>query len=206
MYPVVRDFAQIDMQEFTMTSFVHVDISKRHAGAERLEAAATAAGQLRHQASGTRGLATLLLSAIAAAVMVAAYQVMDSVAEGHLLVIWIAMWAAAFASLALFAGSARNLAARMKAAADTWSRSIAEAKSDQRLWAAAQKDARVMSDLQAAMTRGGQDFDEVSHSGKAGEFNATKNASFSLPQVTAVAAALATAQVTALRPYQQLYI
>jgi hypothetical protein len=142
-----------------MTSFVHIDVSQRHAGAERLETAAEVARDFRSQAFGARGLATLLLSAVAAAVMVAAYQVMDSVAEGHLLVIWVALWAVAFATLALFAGSARDLAARMKASADAWSRAIAREKSDQRLWAAAQADPRVMNDLQAAMTRSQKIFD-----------------------------------------------
>lgn len=140
-----------------MTQFVHLDIATRHAGAERLEAAASAARHMQLQALGTRGLATALLSAIAAAVMVAAYQVMQSMADGHLMVMWIALWAVAFVSLGLFASSARNLAASMKASADRWSRSIAQARSDQRLWAAAKTDARVMSDLQAAITRGERD-------------------------------------------------
>lgn len=60
---------------------------------------------------------------------------MDSMAEGHRLVIWVAMWAVAFAVLALFAGTtARNLAARVKAGLDGWSRSLAEARADQRIW------------------------------------------------------------------------
>jgi len=85
--------------------------------------------------------------------MVVAYQVMDSVTEGHLLVMWIALWAVAFAVLALFAGTARNLAARVKAGLDDWSRSLAEARADQRLWQAAKNDPRVMADLQMALQR-----------------------------------------------------
>jgi hypothetical protein len=187
------------MKEFTMTSFIHIDIPTRHAGAERLEAAAQAAQHLRSQATGARGLATLLLSAVAAAVMVAAYQVMDSVAEGQLLVIWIALWAVAFATLALFASSARNLAARMKASADAWSRAVAEAKSDQRLWAAAKKDDRIMSDLHAAMSRSEQELDEpvaVRFAAKVAAKVATAPTS----------PALQNPQKTSLRAYQQLYI
>lgn len=180
-----------------MTSFVHIDIPTRHVGAERLEAAAHAAQQLKSQAFGTRGLATLLLSAVAAAVMVAAYQVMDSVAEGHLMVMWIAMWAVAFATLAAFASSARSLAARMKASADAWSRAIAEAKSDQRLWAAAKRDPRVMSDLQAAMTRDEQDFTAPI---------ATKTVAARIPAAMSASASAAEKQAPALRAYQQLYI
>ena len=136
-----------------MTSFVNIKHSNQHPGVARVESAIDAAKHLRQSFSGTRGLATLLLSAIAAAVMVVAYQVMDSVTEGHLLVMWIALWAAAFAALALFAGTARRLAAQFRTGLADWSRSLAEARADQRLWAAAKNDARVMADLQAAISR-----------------------------------------------------
>ena len=172
-----------------MTSFVHIDVATRHVGAERLEAAAQAAGHLRRVSTGTRGLATMLLSAVVAAILVAAYEIMDSVAEGQLLVIWIAMWAVAFASLGLFAGSARNLAARMKASADAWSRSMAEAKSDQRLWAIAKKDERVMRDLQAAIKRG----------------DASSDAARS-PLMAAATAFMPHAEQSSLRAYHRLYI
>ncbi|UUZ72402.1 hypothetical protein LP415_00940 [Polaromonas sp. P1(28)-8] len=136
-----------------MTSFVNIKYSNQHPGVARVESAIDAARQLRQGFSGTRGLATLLLSAMAAAVMVVAYQVMDSVTEGHLLVMWIALWAAAFAALALFAGTARRLATQLKTGLADWSHSLAQARADQRMWAAARNDARVMADLQAAMSR-----------------------------------------------------
>jgi hypothetical protein len=136
-----------------MTSFVHLEYSQQHPGVARVESAFDAAQHLRHGFSGTRGLATLLLSAITAAVMVVAYEVMDSVAEGHMLVIWMALWAVAFTVLALFAGTARQLAVSLKNGLDSWSRNVAEARADQRLWALARTDARVMADLQTARTR-----------------------------------------------------
>jgi len=136
-----------------MTSFINIKYSTQHPGVARVESAIDAAKHLRQGFSGTRGLATLLLSAMAAAVMVVAYQVMDSVTEGHLLVVWIALWAVAFAVLALFATTARRLAARLRTSLDAWSLSLAQARADQRLWAAAKNDARVMADLRAAMSR-----------------------------------------------------
>ena len=138
-----------------MTSFVHLEYSTQHPGVARVESAIGAAQQMRRGFSGARGLATLLLSAVAAAVLVVAYQVMDSVAEGHLLVMWIAMWAVAFAVLGAFAGTSRQLALRLKAGLDAWSRSMAVARADDRLWSLAQTDSRVMADLQVAMTRNG---------------------------------------------------
>ncbi len=136
-----------------MTSFINVKHPAEHPGVVRVEAALAAAGQLKKQVSGTRGLATLLLSAMVAAATVVAYQVMDSVAEGHLLVIWIALWAVAFAALALFAGAARRLAARTLSGLNDWSQAIAQARADVRLWEAAKADPRVMADLQVAMAR-----------------------------------------------------
>ena len=138
-----------------MTSFVHLEYSKQHPGVTRVESAIESAQQMRRGISSTRTLATLLTSAVAAAVLVVAYQIMGSVAEGHLLVMWIAMWAVAFAVLAAFAGTARQLTLRTKAALDAWSRSIAIARADERLWALARNDSRVMADLQTAMTRDG---------------------------------------------------
>lgn len=136
-----------------MTSFVNTKYSKEHTGAARVESALHAASQLRQGFSGTRGLATLLLSAIVASIMVVAYQVTDSVAEGHLLVIWMALWAVAFAGLAMFAGTARSLAARTVAALDAWSQTVAQARADIRMWEAAKTDPRVMADLHVAMAR-----------------------------------------------------
>lgn len=136
-----------------MTSFVNVKHPAEHSGVVRVEAALAAAGQLKKQVSGTRGLATLLLSAMVAAATVVAYQVMDSVAEGHLLMMWLALWAVAFAALALFAGAARRLAARTLSGLNDWSHAIAQARADVRLWEAAKADLRVMTDLQVAIAR-----------------------------------------------------
>ena len=139
-----------------MTSFVHLEYATKHPGVARVESAIESAQHLRQGFSGTRALAKLLLSAIAAAVMVVAYQVMDTLAEGHLLVMWTGLWAAAFIALAVFANATRHLAARMKAGLDNWSRNLAQASADERLWAMAKVDSRVMADLQHAIARNEQ--------------------------------------------------
>ena len=143
-----------------MTSFVNIEYSKDHPGVARAESAIESAQHIGRGFSGKRGLATLLLSAMAAAVMVVADEVMTTVAEGHLLVMWIALWAAAFVSLAVFAVPARNLANNLKVGLDDWSRALAEARADERLWAAAKTDTRVMADLQAAASRHDEDTTE----------------------------------------------
>lgn len=136
-----------------MTSFVTPSFPTEHSGVVRMEAAAHNARELSRSLSGGRGLASVLLSAMAAAVLVAAYQIMDTVAEGHLLVIWTGAWLAAFVALALLAGTSRSLAAGLKFRLDAWSRRVAQARAEERLWAIAQSDVRVMADLQAAMQR-----------------------------------------------------
>ena len=140
-----------------MTRFIDINYPTRHQGAERVESVIDAAKEVRRGLSGTRGLATMLLSGVTAAIMVVAYQLMDSVAEGHLLAMWMALWIVAFAALALFAGTTRQLAARGKTGLDAWSRNRAKARADQRLWSMALQDSRLMAELQTAMTRGEED-------------------------------------------------
>ena len=137
-----------------MTRFIDINYPAHHQGADRVESAIDAAKQVRRDFSGARGLATLLLSALTAAIVVVAYQVMDSVAEGHLLAMWMALWIVAFAALALLAGTTSQLAAQAKSRLDAWSRNRAQARADQRLWTMAQHDSRLMAELQMAMMRG----------------------------------------------------
>ena len=141
-----------------MTHFVHLDYSIEHPGVTRLGAtAALAIASVRHAKRylrSSRALATFLLSAVAAAAMVVAYEVMDSMAEGHLLVLWIGLWTAAFASLVVCASSANAIAINLKSSLDRWSRNLAAKRADERLWAMAKTDTRVMADLQCAMSRG----------------------------------------------------
>jgi len=136
-----------------MTSFVRYQFPDQHPGVTRVEAAIEGAMQLRKSWSPTRGLVALLLTAVAAAVLVVAYEVMDSVVEGHLLVLWIALWAAGFASLAMVSGTVSRVILGAKESLDAWALRQARARADQRLWSIAHSDSRVMADLQVAMSR-----------------------------------------------------
>ena len=136
-----------------MAAFVNLKYSAQHLVDGHAESAYDTARKMRQGFFGTRGLATFLLSAMAAAVMVIAYGLLGSVTEGHLVVMWMALWAVAFTALALFAGMATNVAARLKVGLSNWWRKMAEDRSDQCLWALAKSDSRVMSDLQMAILR-----------------------------------------------------
>ncbi|MBC7434645.1 MAG: hypothetical protein H7332_01095 [Bdellovibrionales bacterium] len=136
-----------------MTSFVHPSFRTNHPGVDRVESALGAARSLRRGFDSTRSIAAMLLAAIVAAMLVVADQVVSTWADGHLLAGWIMLWAVAFAALAFFAGTARRLAVRTTASLDAWSRRVARARADERMWSIARSDPRVMADLQAALSR-----------------------------------------------------
>lgn len=136
-----------------MSTFINTQYANEHPGVQRAESALQGALLLRQRWSAFSGLVALLLTAVAAAVLVVAYQVMDSVVEGHLLVMWMALWALAFAGMALYSGTARNLVTRAKLSLDRWARDQARARADERLWVIAKSDNRVMADLHCAITR-----------------------------------------------------
>lgn len=142
-----------------MTSFVHIDYPTSHPGVDRFESAIAAAGQLRKGFNGTKSLAGVLLAAMVAALVVVADQLVDTWAEGHLMVAWVLLWVVAFAAIALLAPTTRHLSGKLLRGLDAWSRRIARARADDRLWEIAQKDSRVMADLRAAMTRAESDMD-----------------------------------------------
>ena len=128
-----------------MTSLTDAKYLPAASGAQRIESGLEAAQQF----SSMRGAALLLISAMAAAVMSVAYEVMDTTTEGHLLVIWMGLWAGLFTLLVFLANAALGLKGRL----DAWSHRVALKRADQRLWAMAQKDERLMADLQAAIAR-----------------------------------------------------
>jgi len=92
---------------------------------------------------------------------VVADQMMDSWADGHMLAAWVALWAVAFAAVGLFAGASRHLAAKLLVRLDAWSANLAQRRADERLWAIAQTDARLMAELQGAMSRDDARLDSV---------------------------------------------
>ena len=136
-----------------MTSFVHHDYPAQHPGVARAEAALDSAREIGRSLDSTKSLTAMLLAAMVAALLVVADQLIDTWADGHLLAAWVVLWTVAFAAIALFLGSARSLAVRMVSGLDAWSARLAQSRADQRLWAIAQTDPRIMAELQGAMQR-----------------------------------------------------
>ena len=143
----------------TTVHFAHTDYPTEHPGVVRAERVIERARSLRRGFDSTRSLAAMLLASVVAALLVVADQLVDSWADGHLLVAWSLLWAVGFAALALFAGTARRMATGVIARLDAWSARVAAQRADERLWAIAQEDARVMADLRVALAAADADPD-----------------------------------------------
>jgi hypothetical protein len=101
----------------------------------------------------TAFLATALLAAAVAALVVTVDQMLDVWAETHVLAAWLALWVVAVVAIAALRGASRLMAQQMMTGLDAWSAHVARRRADDRLWAMAQTDSRLMQDLQVAMDR-----------------------------------------------------
>jgi hypothetical protein len=135
-----------------MTSFVHVDHPTQHPGVVRAERVAESVKNLASRLDGTRAIATMLLAAIVASVVVVANEVVDTWTEGHLMAAWILLWTVGFAALALMAAPARRAAAALRAGLKAWAAARRQAAQDEKLWDVALTDARVMAEISRAMS------------------------------------------------------
>lgn len=102
---------------------------------------------------GSHALAGMLLAAVLAAFLVVADQLIDTWTDGHLLLMWVALWVVAFAVLALLAPPLRQMANAISRALVRRSQGRARARADATLWQVAQADSRVRQEIQVAMTR-----------------------------------------------------
>ncbi len=134
-----------------MTSFAYTQGSAVHMGVQRVEEAMQAVKHLRLGGEGLRGASSLVLAAVAAALMVVAAQMIEAWADGHLLAAWMVLWLVAFASLALLAAPARRVVGLLRQGARGWAEARRRAQEDERTWNAALHDARLMADLSRAM-------------------------------------------------------
>ena len=136
-----------------MTSFVHTHFATAHPGVVRAESVAAAVNDLRKKFDATKSLATMLLAALVAALVVVADQLINTWADGHLLAAWVALWSVAFVAIASLAPAAKRAAVSLSAQAKAWSHRTMMAQSEARYWESAQSDPRIMAELQAAILR-----------------------------------------------------
>ncbi|MFZ4478995.1 MAG: hypothetical protein ACOYNZ_03765 [Rhodoferax sp.] len=136
-----------------MASFIQPSFPSRHSGVERLESAFAIVQNVRHGFDSARSLSVMLLAAMVSAMLVVADQLMETWVDGHLLVVWVALWLLGFVGLAVFSMPARGLARVAVGALNAWSARLAQKRADQRLWSLAKADPRLMADLDAARAR-----------------------------------------------------
>ncbi len=129
-----------------MTTFVQIDFPAEHPGVVRAERALATLGELGRR----RGTASLLGAAIFSALLVVANELVATWTDGHLLAAWVVMWALAFGAAALFVTPRRGA---VRSALTRWQARRREAADDRRMWELAMRDARVMADIERAMTR-----------------------------------------------------
>ncbi len=98
-------------------------------------------------------LSTVLLTAGVAALVVITDRLIDDWAETHVIAAWLALWVVAVVAIAALRGVTRWLAQNMMRGLDAWSAQVARRRSDERVWAMAQTDSRLMNELQTAMDR-----------------------------------------------------
>lgn len=108
---------------------------------------------LRKEIDASRTLAGMLLAAVMAALLVAADQVIDTWADGHLLAGWVALWTVAFAALALLAPPLRQVTTALAAMYSKWALAAKLRSQEEAMWEYARRDPRVMAELQSAWTR-----------------------------------------------------
>ena len=130
-----------------MTSFIQPSFPSQHLGVARVESAVSSLKSMRRDFNSANCLSTMLLAAMVSSMVVVADQLIDTWADGHLMLAWISLWMVGFVALGLFAGAARNVAHTTVAGLNAWSRRVAQERADERMWIIAKSDSRVMADL-----------------------------------------------------------
>ena len=124
-----------------------------HSGRQRPPAPQSDTQSKRRAFDSARGLSALLLGAMVSALVVVADQLIETWVDGHLMVAWVALWLVSFTAMAIFAGAAHKLSRSVVDALDAMVQRRSTQRADERMWAMARSDPRLMADLQVAMGR-----------------------------------------------------
>ena len=137
-------------KEFAMAHFIQPHLVASHSGTF---AGHSAAPKREISVESSRTLAAMLMTAVMAALMVVADQLIDSWVDGHLMLAWVLMWSVAFAALALLAVPMRHVASHAANAIHGWWAEYQHTRDEEAMWEYAKRDPRVMAELQAARAR-----------------------------------------------------
>ena len=89
---------------------------------------------------------------LVASVMLVPAELLESGADDHLLMVWLAVWTVVFAVLSVLATPFTLLVQDLMADVAAWRIARKQAEEDREFWAVALSDARVMNDLSRAMS------------------------------------------------------
>lgn len=113
--------------------------------------ASLAAGKKTLPAS--HALPAMLSAAVLASLLVVADQLIESWAEGHLLLAWVMLWSTLFTGLAVLARPLRIASEATALGLQNWLAARAQMRHEQAVWEFALQDPRMVQELRAARAR-----------------------------------------------------
>lgn len=139
-----------------MANFVQPSFPTHHKGVERMSDGIESATTIFHKATGALSIATILLAAVVSALVVAANQLIDTWADGHLLAAWAALWVVTFTAIALAANPIHRTVLSIKQFDGkdfytAWSARRKARINDDSMWNYAKHDDRQMADILCAV-------------------------------------------------------
>ena len=100
-----------------------------------------------------RTLAGVLSASVFAALLAVADQVIDSWADGHMLLAWVMLWLSIFGGLALLTRPMRRASTASAFWLQTHVAALVQSRRDAALWELAMRDPRMLQELRAAKAR-----------------------------------------------------
>ena len=101
----------------------------------------------------SQGLAGLLSASVFAALLAVADQVIDSWADGHMLLAWVMLWLSIFGGLALLTRPMRRASTASALWLQTRVSALVQSRREAALWDLALHDPRMLQELRAAKAR-----------------------------------------------------
>jgi hypothetical protein len=101
----------------------------------------------------SQGLAGLLSASVFAALLAVADQVIDSWADGHMLLAWVMLWLSIFGGLALLTRPMRRASTASALWLQTRVTALVQSRREAALWDLALHDPRMLQELRAAKAR-----------------------------------------------------
>jgi hypothetical protein len=147
--PLENPFRVNVPREFAMTRFVQ----PHFAAADSIAGQSDTGVDRPVLFDSSKTMAAMLLAAVLAAMLVVADQLIDTWADGHLLVVWVLLWVVTFAALSVLIVPLRRIASLAMVRWDRWSAARSARRAEEEMWRLARDDYRLMADLRGALTR-----------------------------------------------------